>query len=62
MHVVDERPGASLSFATSPFSNEQLASSYPCSSNGKESASNAGDQGLILGSERSSGEGNGNPI
>ena len=29
---------------------------------GKESDSNAGDTGLILGSERSSGEGNGNPL
>jgi len=29
---------------------------------GKESASNAGDRGLIPGSGRSSGEGNGNPL
>ena len=28
----------------------------------KASAYNAGDQGLIPGSERSSGEGNGNPL
>ena len=35
---------------------------FPCSSNGKESACNAGDQGLIPGSGRSSGEGNGNPL
>ena len=34
----------------------------PCSSNGKESACNAGDPGLIPGSGRSSGEGNGNPL
>ena len=35
-----------------------------CNSNGKESACNAGDQGLILGSGRSSGEGHGkeNPM
>ena len=33
-----------------------------CSSNGKESACNAGDQGLIPGSGKSSGEGNGNPL
>ena len=31
-------------------------------SNGKESAWNAGDQGLIPGSGRSPGEGNGNPL
>ena len=34
----------------------------PCSSNGKESACNAGDLSLIPGSGRSSGEGNGNPL
>ena len=35
---------------------------FPCSSVGNESACNAGDQGLIPGSGRSSGEGNGNPL
>ena len=34
----------------------------PCSSDSKESACNAGDLGLIPGSERSSGEGNGSPL
>ena len=34
----------------------------PSSSNGKESACNAGDLGLIPGSGRSPGEGNGNPL
>ena len=34
----------------------------PHSSGSKESACNAGDPGLIPGSERSSGEGNGNPL
>ena len=34
----------------------------PCSSVGKESACNAGDLGSIPGSERSPGEGNGNPL
>ena len=34
---------------------------FPCRSVGKESAYNAGDSGLIPGSERSPGEGNGNP-
>ena len=32
----------------------------PCGSDGKESACNAGETGLIPGSERSSEEGNGN--
>ena len=35
---------------------------FPCSSVGKESACNAGDLGLIPGSGRSPGEGNGNPL
>ena len=38
-----------------------LFSGLPCSSNGKESACNAGDLGLIPGSGRSSGERHGNP-
>ena len=33
-----------------------------CSSNGKESACNAGDPGSIPGSGKSSGEGNGYPV
>ena len=36
--------------------------SIPGSSDGKESACNAGDQGSIPGSGRSPGEGNGNPL
>ena len=35
---------------------------YPNGSDNKESACNAGNLGLIPGSERSSGEGNGNPL
>ena len=35
---------------------------FPHSSVGKESACNAGDLGLIPGSGRSPGEGNGNPL
>ena len=35
---------------------------FPHGSDGEESASNAGDLGLIPGSGRSSGEGNGNPL
>ena len=34
----------------------------PCSSDGKESACEAGDQGSIPGWGSSSGEGNGNPL
>ena len=34
----------------------------PYSSDDKESACNSGDQDLILGSRRSSGEGNNNPL
>ena len=39
-----------------------FASMFPGSSDGKASAYNAGDPGLIPGSGRSSGEGNGNPL
>ena len=35
---------------------------FPDNSAGKESACNAGDLGLIPGSGRSPGEGNGNPL
>ena len=35
---------------------------FSCGSDGKESACNAGDPGLIPGSGRSPGEGNGNPL
>ena len=35
---------------------------FPGGSDGKESVSNAGDPGLIPGSGRSPGEGNGNPL
>ena len=35
---------------------------FPDGSDGKESAHNAGDPSLIPGSERSPGEGNGNPL
>ena len=39
--------------------NEEM---QPCGSDGKESACNAGDMGLIPGSGRSSGGGPGNPL
>ena len=35
---------------------------YPGGSDGKASVYNVGDPGLILGLERSPGEGNGNPL
>ena len=35
---------------------------FPCGSDGKASACNAGDPGLIPVSGRSPGEGNGNPL
>ena len=41
---------------------QQLVSGFPCRSVGKESTYNAGDLGLIPGSGRSPGEGNGNPL
>ena len=41
---------------------EMLELAFPCSSNGKESACEAGDQGSIPELESSSGEGNGNPL
>ena len=37
-------------------------SGFPGGSDGKESACNVGDLGSIPGSERSPGEGNGNPL
>ena len=36
--------------------------SFPCGSDGEESACNAGDLGSIPGLGRSPGEGNGNPL
>ena len=39
-----------------------FSAELPCISDGKESACNAGDLGSIYGSERSPGEGNGNPL
>ena len=46
------------SYSTSGYLSEGL----PCSSNGKQPACDAGDQGLIPGLGSSSGEGNGNPL
>ena len=40
----------------------EYAWDFPAGSDGKESACNAGDPGLIPGSGRSPGEGNGNPL
>ena len=41
---------------------ETLAMGFPGDSDGKESACNTGDLGLITGLGRSPGEGNGNPL
>ena len=41
---------------------EVLHWGFPGGSDGKESACSVGESGLILGSERSHGEGNGNPL
>ena len=42
--------------------NFYLAEGFPDGSDGKESACNVGDQGLIPGLGRSPGVGNGNPL
>ena len=42
--------------------NPTFLQGFPGGSDGKESACNAGDQGLIAGSRRSPGEGNGCPL
>ena len=41
---------------------DDLCPGFPCGSDGKESACKAGYPGLIPGSGRSHGEGNGNPL
>ena len=42
--------------------NPILDRGFPAGSDSKESACNVGDSGSIPGSERSPGEGNGNPL
>ena len=59
--------GLSRVFSRTTFQKHQYFGNRPslwsnCSSAGKESAWNAGDPSLILGSGRSTGEGNGNPF
>ena len=44
------------------FAHPQRSEGFPSGSVGKESVCNAGDPGLIPGSGRSPGEGNGNPL
>ena len=39
-----------------------MSRGFPGGSDGREAACNAGDLGLIPGSGRSAGEGNGNPL
>ena len=41
---------------------KEILKDLPCSSHGKESGCNGGDQGSVPGSEGSSGEENGNPL
>ena len=48
--------------ACSPWGHKELDTAFPGGSDGKTSAYNAGDLGSIPGSERSPGEGNGNPL
>ena len=45
-----------------PFSKIETNKALPGGSDGKETACNAGDSGLIPGSGRSLGEGDGNPL
>ena len=45
-----------------PFTNIKSPLDFPGVSDGKESACNAGDPGLIPGSERFPAEGHGNPL
>ena len=52
----------SFLFCCGGFPGGTSGKGLPCSSKGKESACNAGDQGSIPWSGRSSGEGNGNPL
>ena len=47
---------------TSAQTTDSYIDSFPGGSDGKESACNARDPGSISGSERSLGEGNGNPL
>ena len=44
------------------YPHHYIKNSLPCSSGSKESASNTGDLGSILGLGRSPKEGNGNPL
>ena len=62
---MEGKPATRVEFSVQILSCVQLfvtLQSFPGGSAGKESACNAGDQGLILGLERSPGEGNGNPL
>ena len=52
----------SLTFLRVSWTLVAFVPDHPCSSDGKVSAYNAGDLGLIPGLGRSSGEGNGNPL
>ena len=65
MNMISHNWMLKLSNSLFSFSIYLLSTSYiyfPAGSEGKESACNAGDPGSISGLERSSGEGNGNPL
>ena len=51
-----------IKIARKNISNLRYAEDFPGGSDGKASAYNVGDQGLIPGSGRSSGGGSGNPL
>jgi len=57
----DVKPGVTY-ISLSIFREGQAKPGFPDGSDGKVPACNMGDQGLIPGSGRSSGEGNGNPL
>ena len=59
--MIDKTEDLVTAFKPTPWS-PQAQRGLPYSSNGKDSAYNAGDLGLIPGSERSPGGGHGNPL
>ena len=62
MYASTQRPQSSLYSDESTQNSRAVLLSFPGGSEVKASAWNAGDLGLIPGSGRSSGEGNGNPL
>ena len=62
LDVLFSQFGTSLLFYVVSISISKSIYGFPGGSDGKESACNTGDPGLIPGSGRSPGEGNGNPL